>query len=56
MTTAEKIDSLKEFIINTEDAMKDSPVNGIAGTIIQPHSVMRGWIEQAKDQIKQLEK
>lgn len=55
MTTQEKINSIKEFINDTREQMKTSPKDGIAGTIVNPHSVMQGWIEQAEQQINQLE-
>jgi hypothetical protein len=54
MTTEEKIASIQEFIDDTYKQMETSPKEGIAGTIVKSHSVMKGWIEQAEEQIEQL--
>lgn len=54
MTKEEKIKSLKEFIDDTIEQMETSPKNGIAGTIVKSHSIMKGWIKQAEQQIQQL--
>lgn len=55
MTKKEKIKSIKEFITDTKEVMEETPVSGIPGTCIASHSVMKGWIKQAEQQIQQLE-
>ena len=50
----QKIASIQEFIDDTYKQMETSPKDGIAGTIVKSHLVMRGWIKQAEEQVKQL--
>lgn len=50
----QKIALIQEFIDDTYEQMETSPKEGIAGTIVKSHSVMKGWIKQAEDQIEQL--
>jgi hypothetical protein len=50
----QKIASIQEFIDDTYKQMETSPKEGIAGTIVKSHSVMKGWIKQAEEQIEQL--
>jgi hypothetical protein len=50
----QRIASIQEFIDDTYKQMETSPKEGIAGTIVKSHSVMKGWIEQAEEQIEQL--
>tara|TARA_E500000305_G_scaffold105877_1_gene103792 strand:- start:885 stop:1073 length:189 start_codon:yes stop_codon:yes gene_type:complete len=55
MTKQEKIKSLKELIADTEEMIKETPVNGIPGTCIEPHSVLLVRMIEAAQQIQQLE-
>jgi hypothetical protein len=50
----QRIASIQEFIDDTYKQMETSPKEGIAGTIVKSHSVMKGWIKQAEEQIEQL--
>ena len=54
MTKEEMIESIMEFINDTKECMADTPSGGIAGTILQPHSVLKQQIKDAEAQIEKL--
>ena len=54
MTKEEKIESIKEFINDTKECMADTPSQGIAGTILQPHHILKQQIKEAERQLKEL--
>jgi hypothetical protein len=49
MTTEEKIESIHEFIKDTKECMADTPSQGIAGTILQPHHILKQQIKEAEE-------
>ena len=54
MTKKEKIESIQEFINDTKECMADTPSQGIAGTILKPHHILKQQIKEAERQLKAL--
>ena len=52
----ERIKAIREIIKQTKRVMSETPEEGIAGTIIEPHSVLMGYINEAERQIEELKK
>jgi hypothetical protein len=49
MTTEEMIVSIQEFINDTKECMTETPSKGIAGTILQPHHILKQQIKEAEE-------
>lgn len=54
MTTEEKIESIQEFINDTKECMADTPPQGITGTILLPHQVLKQQIKEAEELLEKL--
>jgi len=54
MTTEEKIESIQEFINDTKECMADTPPQGITGTILPPHQVLKQQIKEAEELLEKL--
>jgi|TARA_R100000479_G_scaffold92993_2_gene45864 hypothetical protein len=56
MTTEEMIESIQEFINDTKECMADTPSQGIAGTILQPHHILKQQIREAEELLAKIDK
>ena len=56
MTTKEMIESIHEFIADTKECMADTPSQGIAGTILKPHHILKQQIKEAEELLAKINK
>ncbi len=47
-------ESIQEFINDTKECIADTPEQGIAGTILLPHQVLRQQIKEAEELLEKL--